>query len=58
MRVILLGASGHARVILDAIERAAQDEVVGLLAEDLTGLSTSCGYPLLGGIALLAGGLG
>ena len=54
MRIILLGASGHARVILDSLERAAQHVVVGLLAEDLGGTSTFCGYPLFGGIAALA----
>ncbi len=50
MRILILGASGHARVILDSIERAGEHQVVGLVAEDRTDDGTFCGYPLVGGI--------
>jgi sugar O-acyltransferase (sialic acid O-acetyltransferase NeuD family) len=54
MRIILLGASGHARVIIDSIERAGEHQVAGLVAEDDNGRRSFFGYPLLGGLAVLA----
>ena len=54
MKILLVGASGHARVIIDAIERAGDHQIVGLVAEDHAGQRTFFGYPLLGGLAVLA----
>ena len=54
MKILILGASGHAKVIIDLIEKAGQHEVVGLVAEDRTDDGTFCGYPVAGGIQDLA----
>jgi sugar O-acyltransferase (sialic acid O-acetyltransferase NeuD family) len=48
MNILLLGASGHARVIIDIVERAARHRIVGLLTEDLSVDATCSGYPILG----------
>ena len=48
MRILLMGASGHARVIIDMIERTAEHEVVGLIAESSPNEPSVCGYPIVG----------
>ena len=48
MRILLMGASGHARVIIDIIERTAEHQVVGLIAESSPNESSVCGYPIVG----------
>lgn len=54
MKILILGASGHAKVIIDLIERAGEHQVVGLVAEDRPDNGTFCGYPVAGGIEELA----
>jgi sugar O-acyltransferase (sialic acid O-acetyltransferase NeuD family) len=50
MKILILGASGHAKVIIDLIERSGQHEVVGLLGEDRPDDGTLCGYLVMGRI--------
>jgi len=50
MKILILGASGHAKVIINLIELAGQHEVVGLVAEDRPEDGTFCGYPVVGGV--------
>ena len=57
MRLIIIGAAGHARVIIDSIERAGDHQIAGCVAENHPGKRTFFGCPLLGGIAVLADGL-
>jgi sugar O-acyltransferase (sialic acid O-acetyltransferase NeuD family) len=54
MKILILGASGHARVIIDLIEKGGLHEVVGLIAEDGTDGCTFGGYPVIIGIHDLA----
>jgi sugar O-acyltransferase (sialic acid O-acetyltransferase NeuD family) len=46
--VILLGASGHAKVIIDIFRRDAQHEVVGIIDATLPKASTFYEIPILG----------
>jgi sugar O-acyltransferase (sialic acid O-acetyltransferase NeuD family) len=48
MRILLMGASGHARVIIDMIERTAEHQIVGLIAESSPNELSVCGYPIVG----------
>jgi sugar O-acyltransferase (sialic acid O-acetyltransferase NeuD family) len=48
MKILLIGASGHAKVIIDVLERAEQHEIVGLIAEDPPTDPTFSCYPILG----------
>ena len=52
--VLVYGAGGHAKVVIDILERSDDCEVVGILDDDpkLTG-TTFLGYPVLGGMAWL-----
>jgi sugar O-acyltransferase (sialic acid O-acetyltransferase NeuD family) len=54
MRIIIVGASGHAQVIIDSIERAGDHQIAGCVAENHPGKRTFFGCPLLGGLAVLA----
>ncbi len=51
MRIVGVGAGGHAKVLLDALQCAGGHQVVGLLAASGTGLVL--GVPILGGDELL-----
>ena len=48
MRILLIGASGHARVIIDMIERTGQHEIVGLVDDSSADSPGVCGYPIVG----------
>ena len=52
MRTVVLGAGGHAKVVLEAIWAMGTLEVVGLLATD-PGCDTLLGVPVLGDDAML-----
>lgn len=47
-KVALFGASGHARVIADVLERSGLFEVVGLIVSDLPAGTACFGYRVLG----------
>jgi sugar O-acyltransferase (sialic acid O-acetyltransferase NeuD family) len=47
MNILLLGASGHARVIVDVIEKVAEHHIVGHITEDASGELCS-DYRILG----------
>lgn len=47
-QIVVLGAGGHARVVIDILEEAGAGLVVGCLCPE-TGLSDQLGYPILGG---------
>lgn len=49
MRILLIGASGHAKVIIDIIERAGEHEIVGLITAEQRHDPIFNGYPILGG---------
>lgn len=51
MRILGVGAGGHAKVLLDALQAAGGHEVVGLLAT--SGAGPVLGVPILGGDELL-----
>lgn len=52
--VLVYGAGGHGKVIIDLLEQIANHEVIGVLDDEpkLTG-TTFLGYPVLGGMAWL-----
>jgi len=50
MRIVGVGAGGHAKVLLDAVRAGTAHEVVGLVAPERT---TVLGLPVLGGDELL-----
>jgi len=53
--LLVYGASGHAKVILDILERAGQHPIVGLLDDNVRLRGTGFfGYPVLGGGDLLS----
>ena len=54
-RIVLVGASGHASVVADAIERAERHWIVGVIDHHQTPGSEACGYPVLGDERVLAG---
>jgi sugar O-acyltransferase (sialic acid O-acetyltransferase NeuD family) len=49
--VLIIGSSGHARVIVDVMERAGTHKIVGLLDDSKTRGVIELGYPVLGTIA-------
>ena len=53
--IVIIGSSGHAGVVIDAIERAAKYRIVGII-DSFKAPGDSClGYPVLGSEALLPG---
>jgi len=54
-KLLIYGASGHAKVVLDIVELSGDYEIVGLLDDNprLHGRQLS-GYPILGGFELLS----
>ena len=48
MRIILVGASGQAKVVTDIVECAGQHEIVGFCDRDRPAGSDFMGYPVLG----------
>lgn len=51
--VLVYGASGHGKVIIDIIEKEGEHEIVGVIDDDLKKEKVFCGHPLLGGFDLL-----
>ena len=47
-RIIVYGASGHARYTIDALERAGDHEIVGLIDDGVPSGTSVYGYPVLG----------
>jgi sugar O-acyltransferase (sialic acid O-acetyltransferase NeuD family) len=56
MKIVVYGAGGHAKVVLDVLEKAGTCAIVGLLDDsaELTG-DTRSGYRVLGGSAIFRG---
>lgn len=52
--VLIVGSSGHARVIVDIIERTGAHTILGFLDDAKAAGVTEIGYPILGGLADLA----
>ncbi len=50
-RVLIVGSSGHARVIVDIIERCGLHEIVGLLDDNKPKDAAEIGYPIVGGVS-------
>jgi UDP-perosamine 4-acetyltransferase len=54
-KAVLIGAGGHARVVLDALRRAGTHEIVGALDSDPSLAGTAMdGLPILGGDGMIA----
>jgi len=53
-KILLYGAGGHAKNVIDAIEKERKYEIVGIIDDnsDLHGKSY-CGYPIIGGFDIL-----
>jgi sugar O-acyltransferase (sialic acid O-acetyltransferase NeuD family) len=52
--VVIIGSSGHARVVVDIIERAGVYTIAGLLDDTKPKGTIELGYPILGGCSDLA----
>lgn len=48
MKIVVIGAGGHANVVIDTLKLAAEHEVVGVVADDRAA-SEVLGIPLIGG---------
>ncbi len=46
--IVLIGASGHAKVVIDIIEKEGRHRVAGLVGQDEEPGSSCCGYRVLG----------
>jgi sugar O-acyltransferase (sialic acid O-acetyltransferase NeuD family) len=53
-KLLVAGSSGHASVLVDAIELAAQYEVVGYVDDTAERGAMRCGHPILGALADVA----
>jgi sugar O-acyltransferase (sialic acid O-acetyltransferase NeuD family) len=53
--VLIVGSSGHARVIVDIIERTGVHNILGFLDDTRAPGMIEIGYPILGSLADLAG---
>ncbi len=47
-KVMVIGAGGHARVVIDAIEKEAAKEIVGIIDNNLAKGAFFAGYPIIG----------
>jgi sugar O-acyltransferase (sialic acid O-acetyltransferase NeuD family) len=47
-KIVIVGASGHAKVVIDIVEQAGCFEIAGLVDRDSVIGSRVCGYPVLG----------
>ena len=52
--IVLVGSSGHAKVVIDIVERQGLYRIVGLIDAFRTVGETTLGYPVLGGESELA----
>ena len=46
--IILIGAGGHARSCIDAIELSGQFKIVGIIEKDGSNTKENMGYPIIG----------
>jgi sugar O-acyltransferase (sialic acid O-acetyltransferase NeuD family) len=53
-KLLLIGASGHAKVVLDVFERMGKHEIIGFLDANKPTTEPFMGYPVLGTESLLA----
>ena len=49
--ILIVGSSGHARVIVDIIERSGSHEILGLIDDTKPTGTIEIGYAILGGVA-------
>jgi len=55
-RILVYGAGGHAKVVIDILERTEQYEITGIVDDDPARKGTHfCDYPILGGLDFLLG---
>jgi UDP-perosamine 4-acetyltransferase len=47
-KVVVLGSSGHAKVVVEILESLGEFEIVGVTTKDGNGMKQFCGYPILG----------
>jgi sugar O-acyltransferase (sialic acid O-acetyltransferase NeuD family) len=47
-KIVIIGASGHAKVVIDIVEQAGRFEIAGLVDRGSAIGSQVCGYPVLG----------
>jgi len=53
-KLLIYGASGHGKVIIDIVEKESRHEIVGFIDDDFTLQGQDfCGYSILGGFDLL-----
>jgi sugar O-acyltransferase (sialic acid O-acetyltransferase NeuD family) len=56
-KILIYGASGHGKVIIDIVEREGRYKIVGLIDDNPSVQGQDfCGYPVLGGFNLLEEG--
>ena len=48
-KIVIIGSSGHAKVVIDIVEREGRCEIVGLLDRYRRAGERTLGYPVLGG---------
>jgi sugar O-acyltransferase (sialic acid O-acetyltransferase NeuD family) len=53
-KLLFIGASGHAKVVLDVFERMGKHEIIGFLDANKSTGETFMGYPVLGPESLLS----
>ncbi len=53
-KLILIGASGHAKVVLDVFERMGKHEIIGFLDSNKPSSEPFMGYPVLGTESVLS----
>ena len=53
-RILVYGAGGHAKVVIDILERTEQYEITGIVDDDPARTGNNfCGHPVLGGLDFL-----
>jgi sugar O-acyltransferase (sialic acid O-acetyltransferase NeuD family) len=53
-KIVVIGASGHAGVVIDIIEQENRYQIVGLLDSNTSLGRSAFGYPILGGVSNMA----
>lgn len=53
-KLLLIGASGHAKVVLDVFERMGKHEIIGFIDSNKPSTEPFMGYPVLGTEAILS----
>ena len=54
-KIVLIGDGGHARLVLDILDRIDLYKVVGVTTDKITFKDNFCGYPILGNDNVLSG---